>query len=175
MAHLVLKAWATGSADWSAPPESCPECHPVVSQYPRPGSVRASRRVTGFARLAALEPAGINVGPPAKQRAKQPDLGFGWRAFAYFRPHKNRRIRTGTVSDSIPPLLRSHRCLLFRKQKETEQTEGKQRNSVSTSGLNQPRPLVSSVLGAVMAAIARSANHFERRIGSGAGHDGKLG
>jgi hypothetical protein len=60
------------------------------------------------------------------------------------RPHKSRRIRTGTVSDSIPRLLRSLRCLLFRKQKETEQTEGKQRNSVSTSGLNQPRPLMSS-------------------------------
>jgi hypothetical protein len=34
--------------------------------------------------------------------------------------HCKRRIRQ---SNSIPRLLRSLRCLLFRKQKETEQTE----------------------------------------------------
>ena len=43
--------------------------------------IRASRLVTGLPRLSALETAGINVRPPAKQRPEQFNLGVRWRIF----------------------------------------------------------------------------------------------
>src|SRR5205823_1535338 len=67
ISHLKeAPVWAIGAFDsWfftNAP-------HPFIS---------TSRRVTSLASLSALEPAGINVFPPAKQRPEQIDF-FGGR------------------------------------------------------------------------------------------------